>query len=844
MERNEPSMTKTLPPFPTLPICDVLDDILVHLSNATSLIIAAPPGAGKTTLIPLALLSSPWMTSDNIAQRIILIEPRRLAARAAARRMAQLLGEDVGQTAGYRMRLDTRISAKTRIEVVTEGVFTRMVLDDPELKNIACVIFDEFHERALDADFGLALALDVQAGLREDLKIIVMSATLDIDEISKVLVDAKTVISQGRSHPIDIRYQPRRPADRIEDVVVSAVKNMHASEEGSILCFLPGMGEINRVFERLEGQLGDDTDVFRLYGSLGSQEQDNAIKPSELGRRKVVLATSIAETSITIDGVRIIIDAGLQRQAFFESVTGITRLETVRASQAATTQRAGRAGRTAPGIALRLWQKEQQVGLPEFSPPQILTSDLSALLLDCLAWGVQDISQLAFLTAPPETALEAAFELLRKLGAIDHLSRLTHLGQQMRDLPLPVRLSAMVLSAQKKGAGLQAAKLAVLLTEQGLGGPSIDIETRLKHFNNDKGIRAKSAKKLAERIAKSIPKTSVPAVMGQIANDEILAVAFPDRIAKQRGQIGVYTMANGRGANLDELDPLAKEDMLVIADLTGRANAPRILSACRFDVQTIDTLASHQVLEIEECRFDRQSMSVRGRRVRKLGAISLSEKPMSKPKGEAALQALIDGIRQFGHNSGLSHLPFSKSILQYRDRSEFHRTHSGTHSEKDWPDMSDDGLLATMENWFLPFQNGVNAIRDIKADSLTNGVKSLLTWELQNELEKTVPTHFTFPDGKRIEIQYKDGDALLSVRVQQLYGQSVHPSIMSGKVPLLLELLSPAGRPIQLTRDLPGFWQGSWKDVRADQRGRYPKHDWPDNPVDAKPPKPRKRYDR
>lgn len=837
--------------LPHLPISDVLDEIDAKLSNTPNLIIAAPPGAGKTTLVPLKLLQSNWIGSG----KIILIEPRRLAARAAARRMAQLLDQDVGQIIGYRMRLDTRVSGQTRVEVVTEGVFTRMVLEDPELSGTSCVIFDEFHERALDADFGLALALDVQAGLREDLRIAVMSATLDIAEISRILPDANIVVSEGRSYPVDIRYQPKKPRTRIEDVVVDAVMKMLSEEEGSILCFLPGMGEINRVYDQLETKIYKDIDLYRLYGSLSSGDQDQAIRPSIGGKRKVVLATSIAETSITIDGVRIIIDSGLQRQAFFEVGTGITRLETVRASQASTTQRSGRAGRTAPGIALRLWQKEQQAGLPEFSPPQILTSDLSALLLDCLAWGVADLADLSFITNPPEKAIDAAFGLLEKLGAVDTNKRLTKLGQMMRDIALPVRLSSMVLKAGEKGSHKLAAKLAVLLTEQGLGGAGVDLELRLKNFERDKSPRAKSAKNLADRIAKSAEKMLGQTGSDYLDPDEILAIGFPDRIAKQRGKIGVYTMSNGRGAVLDDVDPLSKEDMLVVADLTGKAQAPRILSAIRFDPISLQSLSDHLITECEEYQFDRDSLSVRGRMSRKLGAITLSEKPLPKPKGEAAIAAISGALRQLEPGYAVSLLPFSQAANSFRGRSEFYRLHSTTESSAnsagskniagpknlDWPDMSDQGLIDSLELWFSPFQTDISGLRDIKAKSLENGLKSLLSWEQQHQFEQDVPTHFSFPDGKRVEIKYKDEDALMSIRVQQLFGQTLHPSIMAGQVNLLLELLSPAGRPVQLTRDLPGFWSGSWQDVRADMRSRYPKHDWPDNPANAKPPQRRRR---
>jgi ATP-dependent helicase HrpB len=813
-----------------LPINDVLSDIEEELARRNNLIIAAPPGAGKTTVVPLKILESSWYEGG----KIILIEPRRLAARSAAHRMAVLHGDDVGQTIGYRMRLDTKISDKTRIEVVTEGVFTRMVLDDPELSGIECVIFDEFHERSLDADFGLALTLDVQAGLREDLKILVMSATLDIEEINRILPDAGTIISEGRTFPIDIRYQPRRANDRIEDVMVDAIANILASEEGSILCFLPGQGEIKRVYDRLENRIGDGVECHMLFGSMPMKDQDAAIQPIKGTGRKVVLATSIAETSITIDGVRIVIDSGLRREAFFEAVTGITRLETIKASQAATTQRAGRAGRTEPGIALRLWQKEQQAALPKFTAPEILSSDLSTLMLDCLSWGVSDLHQLAFLTEPPSSAVEAALALLRKIGAIDQKANLTELGKSIRLLPLSVRLAAMVIDAAKRGQALLAAKLSVLLSEQGLGGNDIDIEHRLQRLEHDRSKRAVSSRKLAERIArmaeqsaKTLPRYDARSVGG------LLATAFPDRIAKQRSKDGQFTMANGRGAVIDHMNKLASEPMLIIADLTGRAAAPRVLSACRFDMAELDDLPHGVLQEAEECYFDRQSQSVRARYQKRLGAIILQEKQLSKPEGAAAAEALADGISQVG----IKKLHFSKSLHQWIDRSEYLRLNY----DENWPNLSDEGLIGSLDQWFLPFQTDVLSIKNISAQSLENGIKTLLNWDQARQLDDMVPTHFKLENGKSAIIEYRNEGPAISLRAQQFFGQKHHPSILNGKVPLLVELLSPAQRPIQLTRDLPGFWKGSWSDVCSDMRGRYPKHDWPDDPANAKPPVKRQR---
>ncbi len=558
---------------PKLPITDVLPELGAALSAGTRAVLSAPPGAGKTTLVPLYLLEQAWRGDG----RIILLEPRRLAARAAAGRMAALLGEKVGETVGYRMRLDNRISAKTRIEVVTEGVFARMILDDPELAGVSAVLFDEFHERSLDADFGLALALDVQAALREDLRIVVMSATLDVDRVSALLDHPPILVSEGRSYPVEIRHQDRPAGERIEDSMARAIIEAHRAESGSILAFLPGQAEILRTAERLEGRFGAETTVVPLYGNLGQKEQDAAIRPAPTGTRKIVLATSIAETSITIDGVRIVIDSGLQRLPVFEAATGITRLETVRVSRASADQRAGRAGRTEPGVAIRLWHAGQTAALPAFTPPQILSSDLSGFMLDVAHWGVADPAALRLVDPPPPAAVEEARNLLRLLGALDKNDALTPAGKRIRDLALPPRLAAMILSAAETGEQAAAARLAVLLTEQGLGGPSVDIEERLRRFSQERGERADAARKLAQRMAEGFGTAKGGVTMS--TPGALLLHAFPDRIALQRGGRGRFVMANGRGGEVPETERLAGADMIVVADLTGQAGRQRILAA-------------------------------------------------------------------------------------------------------------------------------------------------------------------------------------------------------------------------------------------------------------------------
>lgn len=807
--------------LPELPVVAALPQIRDGLSGSNCLVLSAPPGAGKTTVVPLFLAQQPWCTG-----RIIVLEPRRLAARAAATRMAHLLSEDVGQTVGYRMRLDSRISKHTRIEVVTEGVFARMILDDPELSGVSTVLFDEFHERSLDADFGLALARDAQNALRPDLRIVVMSATLDVERISALLDHAPIVKSEGRTFPIDIRYSDRNASERIEDAVSRAILAAHNSEGGSILAFLPGQAEIRRTAERLEAHLPPETILAPLYGAMAQRDQDLAIKPAPAGQRKVVLATSIAETSITIDGVRIVIDSGLQRLPVFEPSTGITRLETVRASRASADQRAGRAGRTEPGIAVRLWHSGQNSALPVFTPPQILASDLSSLALDLAHWGVSDPADLTFLDQPPAPALAEARQLLRMMGALDRDHRLTEAGKLIRDMALPPRLAAMVIAGAARGQAQLASQLAVMMTEQGLGGDDVDLETRLRRFQQERGERAEAARGLARRIATSMEAntgtTATPLSAGQL-----LMHAFPDRVAVQRGARGRFVMANGRGAELMQTERLAGCRHLVIADLTGRAAQARILAAAEIDRQDIEAELAGAIQRGDESFFDRQSRQVRARRVVRLGALILEEAPLPRPSGAAAAQGLAEGVRELG----LSCLRFSREAEQLRDRIGFLNRTIGA----PWPCMDEEALLARLEEWFVPFQSGQTNLDSIDSGSLMEGLRSLVPFEVRHDLARLAPTHFEAPTGQRHPIRYDGEEPVLAIRVQELFGLKTHPAVAGGKLPLLLELTSPAQRPIQTTRDLPGFWAGSWKDVRADMRGRYPKHPWPEDPENAAP---------
>ncbi|MFK0687042.1 ATP-dependent helicase HrpB [Mesorhizobium sp. IMUNJ 23033] len=803
-------------PLPGLPVSAVLPALGEALAKQSSAVLVAPPGAGKTTLVPLALLDAPWLGTG----KIVLLEPRRLAARAAARRMAELIGEEPGGTVGYAMRMENRTSARTKILVVTEGVLARMILDDPELPGVSAVLFDEFHERSLDGDFGLALALDVQGALRPDLRLLVMSATLDGARVARLLSGAPVIESQGRAFPVDIRYDERPAGVPIEDAMAKAIRAALAEEGGSVLAFLPGQREIERTAERLHDRMGADTDIVPLYGMLDNRAQDAAIKPAPPGRRKVVLATSIAETSITIDGVRVVIDSGLSRLPRYEPASGLTRLETVRVSRASADQRAGRAGRTQAGVAVRLWRAEQTAALPAFTPPEILEADLSGLLLDCAAFGVADPASLSFLDPPPAPALNEARALLRALHAIDGEGRLTEAGAAMRKLALPVRLAHMVAEAAGTGHALEAATLAVLLTERGLGGDGADLERRLMRFRSEKSPRAVAARQLAERLAKQAggAKNNEPASAGAL-----LIHAWPDRVARARGERGRFVLANGSGAMLDAADALAGETWLVVADLQGKAQNARISAAAPVDEADIRAALADRIETRRETSFDRGRRAVRVRETARLGAITLSERMLPAPSGADADQAILEALREHG----LSLLDWGKEAETLRQRLGW--LHRGLGAP--WPDVSDAALIDRLDNWLLPFLTGAASFAAINSSALSAGLMALVPHELQRRIDALAPTHFDAPSGSHVPIRYDGEWPVLAIRVQELFGLDRHPAIAGGSVPLTLELLSPAHRPIQTTRDLPGFWRGSWADVRTDMRGRYPRHVWPENPL-------------
>jgi ATP-dependent helicase HrpB len=829
-----------------LPIDDALPRLTAALRASNTAVLVAPPGAGKTTRVPLVLLDEPWAAD----KKILLLEPRRLAARAASSRMAATLSEQVGDTVGLRVRFGSKISKRTRIEVITEGVFTRLVLDDPSLDGIGAVLFDEFHERSLDADLGLALARDVQLALRADLRILVMSATLDGARVAALLGDAPVVESQGRSFPVETRYLGRDQRVPIDRQVAEAAARALRAETGSLLVFLPGAAEIRRTETQLRERLTDpNVDIVTLFGALDFRDQDRAISPPPVGRRKVVLATSIAETSLTIEGVQVVIDSGLSRVPRYEPDVGLTRLETVRVSRAAADQRRGRAGRTAPGVCYRLWDEPQTGSLDPYTRPEILSADLSSFVLDLAQWGAADPGKLAFLDQPPSAALTEARALLTELGAIDAAGRITEEGRKLRALPLPPRLARMVVDAGAEGAGAEAAAIAAILTERGLGGDDPDLRHRLDQFHRDRSRRAEDARAMVTRWATVIPPRAESAnpesrsmehasgfrvrSSGPSRNDEevspgsLLALAFPDRIAKNRGGGGgAFLLASGRGGAVDAASALAREPFLAVAELTGAAVASRIMLAAPITLAEIEARFAGKIEDRDTVTFDVASASLRARRSRRLGALVLAEQVKQVTPSPETARVLAQGIIGLG----LNRLPWSKAGLQFRNRVSFLREAEGD----EWPDLSNAGLSRNAAEWLEPLLIDKTARGDITPDQLSDATSNLVPWNLRRRLDAEAPTHFTAPTGSSVPVDYEaEQGPTISIRVQELFGLAQHPSLAAGRIPLVIELLSPGHKPVQITRDLPGFWRGSYADVKSEMRGRYPRHPWPDDPMSA-----------
>ena len=796
----------------TLPIHDALPALKAALTSGPNAILVAPPGAGKTTVVPLALMDEAWARGG----KLIVLEPRRLAARAAAARMAATLGEAVGETVGYRVRLDSRVSARTRIEVVTEGVFTRMILEDPGLEGVAGVLFDEFHERSLDADLGLALARDAQGLLREDLRLLIMSATLDGAQVARLLADAPVIESHGRTFAVETRYLGRDPAATTEDQTVRAIKTALAEESGGVLVFLPGQGEIARVGERLARTI-DQAGVLiaPLHGGLDTADQDRAIAPAPSGQRKIVLATAIAQTSLTLEGVRVVIDAGLARVPRYDPASGLTRLATVRVSRAAADQRRGRAGRTQPGVCYRLWDKAQTRALIAFDRPEILETDLSRLALDLARWGTRDAADLAFLDPPPAAAMTEARALLARLGVLTDAGDLTTHGRAVADLPLPPRLAHMVLTGAVAGDALRAARIAVLFTERGLGGSGADIAARLEAFQRDRGPRARGAEALARRWA-GMAGGKGP---GQAMVDGLLvAEAFPERIAKARGREGEYLLAGGRGAWLDPTDPLAREPWLAVAELGGGETRDRILLAARLDIDALKTAFEGRMIRRQ--RLETSPTGVpRAKETLWLGRLAVEERLIADPPAALIRAALVEEARRAG-------LPWGEAANALRARVAFLRAR-----DPSWPDLADAVLT---DDWLGSLLAGKSFLAALSDHALEAALRALVPWDLQRRLDTEAPARWTAPTGNTHAIDYAaQAGPRVDVRVQELFGLAMHPTVAG--VPLTLALLSPARRPIQITADLPRFWKTSWADVRKDMRGRYPKHPWPEDPATAAP---------
>jgi ATP-dependent helicase HrpB len=798
----------------TLPVTAVLPDLLTALADAPNAVLVAPPGAGKTTAVAPALLDQPWCTGE-----VLLLSPRRLAARAAAERMAALAEEPVGRTFGYATRMDTKVSAATRVTVVTEGIFVARIQADPELAGVSAVLFDEVHERSLDGDFGLALALDAQGGLRPDLRLVAMSATLDGRRFSSLMGDALVIESEGRSHSLTLRHLGRAGEARIEDLVAAAIRRALQEEAGGdILAFLPGTAEIARTAERL-ANLPDSIAIHELHGSLDPAAQRAAIRRDPEGRRRIVLATSIAETSLTLDGVRIVVDSGLARRPRYDRAAGMTRLVTERASQAAVIQRAGRAARQSPGVAYRLWEEAATAGLPRFDPPEILEADLSALLLGTALWGVGDPRALPWLDPPPEAAVAEARARLTVLEALDDTGRPTAHGKAIARLPMPPRLAHMLIRSGERGLAATAAEVAVLLGERGIGGQDVDVEQRLRRWRTERGPKAEAARQMAKRWTGLVPKPVEQEAWDHPAG-VCLALAYPDRVARRRDGTGEnWASVGGRGFRLDTASGLASSEWLAVGETQGAASGARILSAAPLDLATVEALFAERIEARRTVTFNPATGGVETLRERRLGSLRLSSGPDSGASPEAIADALVEGVR----THGLALLPWSDGAGAYRARAAY----AGVA-------LDDATLIERLDDWLPALVAGKRRLDAIAPGALTEAIRNLVDWNDQKRIDSMAPSHFTSPAGSTHAIDYAaEGGPRVEIRVQALFGLAEHPVIGTERVPLVLSLTSPAGRPIQTTRDLPGFWAGSWSAVAKEMRGRYPRHPWPDAPADA-----------
>ena len=834
-----------------LPIEDVLPEIQRILTDKPNALLTAPPGAGKTTRVPLALLDAPWLQG----KKLLLLEPRRLAARAAAHRMAATLLEPVGQTLGYRMRLDTRVGPKTRIEVVTDGILTRLLQQDPSLAPYGLVLFDEFHERSLQGDTGLALCLETQRLFRPDLRLLVMSATLDCGPISDLLGHAPVITCESRLFPVETRYLDQPHSGPLDVAVTQLIRRSLRQDQGSLLVFLPGMAEIRRVERRLfESVPSPEVLVTPLHGDLPQAVQDLAIMRAAPGTRKVVLSTSIAETSVTIDGVRVVIDAGQLRVPRFDPRIGLSRLETIRVTQDSAEQRRGRAGRTEPGVCYRMWTAAEHQSLAARRPPEILEADLTPLVLELVLWGTTNPNELSWLTPPPPGTVAQAQHLLMQLEALGTAGHITLHGRQMAELPLHPRLAHMLLEARPLHLRALACEVAALLSERDIlrGSSSrrnADIRLRLDILHGQDGHVAglpvdrgacQRVKRIAELWRKKLPESAYRQQADKRQADKqadfhsvglLLALAYPDRIAqRQGGKDPRYVLTNGRGAAFTDPDLLASEQYLAIADVDGGSQWARINLAAPITLAEIETLYADEIIQTEAVSWDEKAQAVRASRQRRLGAIILSEKPLPKPDPFLVASALLQGIRQ----AGLDLLAWTPELRQWRARVQFLKLVEGDDSP--WPDLSDEALLRTLEDWLGPYLDGITTLDRVKRLDLSTALHGLLSWDEQHSLERQAPTHLTVPSGSKIRLEYGTSDLpILAVRLQELFGCKDTPCVADGKVPVLLHLLSPARRPVQVTQNLASFWASAYQEVRKALRGRYPKHHWPEDPLSAPP---------
>lgn len=810
-----------------LPIDAILPQLSAALSTNPTVLLRAEPGAGKTTRVPLALRDANWLER----RRILMLEPRRLAARAAARRMAQSLGEEIGASVGYRVRLDSKVGPKTCIEVVTEGMLTRRLQSDPELAEIGVVIFDEFHERSLEGDLGLALVRDVQAALRPDLRVLIMSATLETGPLAQLLGGPPMISVEGRSYRVDIVYRPRDGDKRLEPTLASVIREALRAQDGSVLAFLPGEAEIRRTAALLS-DLPHGIDVHPLYGALPPEAQDHAIRPSPEGRRKVVLATTIAESSLTIEGVRIVIDSGFKRAPRFDPSTGMTRLETVRISLASAAQRLGRAGRLGPGICYRLWSEAEECGFSAHDAPEILNADLAPFALDLAQWGVRDPARLDFLDPPPPAHWRRATQLLKDLDAISEQGAITDEGRAMARLPVHPRLAHMIAAGIQAGAGGLACDVAALLSERDVlrGSRDADLSLRIEALRaKERGTdRVRAAATQLKRIAHVKEDGCELSVLGCL-----LAHAYPDRIAQARGARGRFRFSGGGGGVLPETDSLAREPFLAVADTDGHPGDAKIFLAAPLTLAAIEDAFGSHIQTQNVIAWDRRSNAVLAQRQRTLGALILEEKPLADPDPHAIAQALLVGLRE----SGLDTLPWPEATRALRARVAFLQR---SMPEAEFPDLSDDALGASMDAWLLPYLGGKARKADLSEADLRSALLALIPHPLARALDKLAPPSLQIPSGASVAIDYDGETPVIRARLQELFGWHDTPRIANGKIALRIELLSPAGRPVAVTQDLASFWRGGYQAVRSDLRGRYPKHLWPDDPFAASAPRPGK----